>query len=147
MGRSSIAPNRNSVEGSFDERQVNLSNSMPPINFATTENSATNIKPAVPTVPKLNVNSSYQIANTPEELKPSTNVNKNANIVKASGAMSLDDSHKRIMSKQVEATLKIRRKNEHIGPIQNDLTPWECWASSKSEYLKNKEKLTRPMVL
>ena len=72
----------------------------------------------------------------------------NSKAVQSSVSHSYDDNHYRnIMHKQVEASLKVKNKSNHVGPIQNELTAWECWASSKADYLKNKQRLTRPMVL
>ncbi len=82
----------------------------------------------------------------PNGLTASVELDTNIRKVQQSMPLHLGEYHKQIMIKQVEAKLKAKQRNDHVGPVLNDVTPWECWASSKSDYLKNKQKLGRAMV-
>lgn len=82
----------------------------------------------------------------------------------ASSKMStLLDSHEcnnRVMNKQIEARLRLKgrlaaaesmnqmKRGQNNDLVQDrELTSWECWASSKADYLKNKKRMERPIAL
>ena len=59
---------------------------------------------------------------------------------------SLENFHRRLMGKQVESCI-IRKRKAHSKETPPNVTPWDCWASSKAEYIKNKRRMEKRLVL
>ncbi len=107
------------------------------------------------------------------ELYPSRNMNQNASGVrlprgsqrrsetssKSSAYLDPIEYGSRVMNKQIGARMRLKGRlaiAESLNQAKNsqakneiderELTSWECWASSKADYIKNKKRMEKPIV-